>query len=59
MRRRILKEIMLLRRDATRNWREILKVENEIVLFRKKNMDEAISKMQSSAREMLIMSREL
>lgn len=59
MKNRIIKEVRNLRRDVARNWYEILKIENQIILIRKEIMQCNVEKMQSSALEMLIMSREL
>lgn len=59
MRRNIINEIKLLRRDVARNWAGILMVQHELVVIRSEKTYNAVVKMQSSAREMLIMSREL
>lgn len=59
MKNRMLKQIKSLRRDVARNWYEILRIENQIILVRKEIVQCNVDKMQSSAREMLIMSREL
>lgn len=59
MRRNIINEIKFLRRDVARNWAGILMVQHELVVIRSEKTYNAVVKMQSSAREMLIMSREL
>lgn len=59
MKRRLLNEIKLLRRDVARNWAGILTVKRELVVIRSEKTDNTVEKMQLSAREILVLSREL
>ena len=59
MKRRLMKEVRRLRSDVSRNWIELCKVKRELAQLHSKKNERTISMMQTSVREMLVLSREL